>query len=91
MEEKMFELLLRIKEAVGEEVFKDALALIQPTTPPHPGAGVAEREERTGRLKLPWTFICEHGHKHAVVDVAQLLSNESPRCLFKRVLVELLV
>ncbi len=89
---KTFELLLHIREAVGQKSFADALALLSapPHLPPDPERLV--RVEQGGRaLKLPWNFMCDKGHTHPVTDVAALLDESAPKCLLRRVLSELLL
>ena len=91
-----FELLLRIKESVGEETFRDAVELLpQPhptaTPPPAPGPeGLVRVEPINRRTKLPNNFICAKGHKHPVTKMADLLRDDVPKCLMKRIIVEYL-
>jgi hypothetical protein len=87
----MFELLLRIKDAVGDEIFLDALALLkaQSTPPPHPPSGGACREEPSeGRTPLPHNFTCSLHHQHPIGSIRQLLTEKQPRCLLERILLE---
>jgi hypothetical protein len=78
---RLFELLLRIKESVGDEVFEDALVINRATSHHPTPAGGAEKEELG---LLPWTFICKYQHKHAVRDVGDIKA----RCLLERIALE---
>jgi hypothetical protein len=84
----MFELLLRVKEAVGEEIFKDALAITQATTPPRHPSGEALREGAARMITLPYIFICEKEHKHPIRTLDYLLRGFAPRCLLRRIVLE---
>jgi hypothetical protein len=85
----MFELLLLIKEAVGDETFLDALALIQAThPPPHPSGGACTEEHGNRRTRLPHNFICGLHHQHPITSIRQLLTERQPRCLLERILLE---
>lgn len=89
---KLLETLQRIKEAVGDDVFKDALAQVySSTTPPQPPPGMAVREEAGDdqfAYTLPHIFYCEKQHRHLVTKLDDLFSNTTPRCLIKRLLLE---
>jgi hypothetical protein len=64
---QLFELLLQIKESVGNETFLDALALIQTTPPPpHPGPGGACREEHGNEEPSYRQPNCDKNHIHPI-------------------------
>ena len=92
-----FEILLRIKEAVGDQVFADALALLHSTAPPrhppdptapHPLGGLCKEEPTERRTKLPHNFHCDRGHVHPIIRVGQLLEEDVPKCLLRRIVLE---
>jgi hypothetical protein len=85
-----FELLLRIKESVGEETFRDALAHLNCSAPPptpHP-EGLVRVEQANRRTKLPHTFVCKHKHEHSITSLSDLLNRYQPRCLLERIMTE---
>jgi len=85
-----FELLLKIKESVGEETFKDALAMLDQSTPPPspPPEGLVRVEQANRRTKLPHNFVCKHQHQHAITSLSDLLNKRHPYCLLERIVVE---
>ena len=85
-----FKLLLRIKESVGEETFRDAVAILNCSAPPptpHPERLVREIHPNR-RTKLPNNFVCKYKHVHSVTNLSDLLNRYQPRCLLERILVE---
>lgn len=88
-----FELLLRIKESVGEETFRDVLARLNCSAPPptpHPEGLVREREPNR-RTKLPHNFVCKQKHIHPITNLSDLLNRSHPRCLLERIVTEWVV
>jgi hypothetical protein len=88
---RLYDLLLRIRESVGEETFLDALAIVRaesvppphPTPPPEGAVGVYQ-----ARTKLPHNFVCKLKHVHPVVRYQDLLASGVPRCLLERIVLE---
>lgn len=63
---------------------------------PEGGAGASAGEGSVGKegqasqtpTPLPWNFRCLEGHWHTIMHISELLREDTPHCLLRRIALE---